>query len=107
MAHERLRYCAGKACDCHAKAPLGFGVVSEGSSLCRSGRERKRQGGGTPLIKAHAIPQVVTRSEEGKILTWRKRVPRGTEKRVGDSAGGVGGVPVLVGAASACPIDFL
>ena len=33
MAHERLRYCAGKACDCHAKAPLGFGVVSEGSSL--------------------------------------------------------------------------
>ena len=26
MAHERLRYCAGKACDCHAKAPLGFGV---------------------------------------------------------------------------------
>jgi hypothetical protein len=46
MAHERLRYCAGKACDCHAKAPLGFGVVSEGSSLCRFETERKRAGWG-------------------------------------------------------------
>jgi hypothetical protein len=51
MAHERLSYCAGKARDCHAKAPLGFGVVSEGSSLCRSERERKRQGRGTPLSR--------------------------------------------------------
>ena len=87
MAHERLRYCAGKACDCHAKAPLGFGVVSEGSSLCRSETEHKRQGGGTPLIKAHSMAQVVTTSEEGKILVFRKRVPRGTEKRVGTRPG--------------------
>lgn len=61
MAHERLRYCAGKACDCHAKAPLGFGVVSEGSSLCRFEQSTKGQGGGIPLIKAQSIAQVVTR----------------------------------------------
>ena len=92
MAHERLRYCAGKACDCHAKAPLGFGVVSEGSSLCRSETEHKRAGWGNTAIKSHSMAQVVTTSEEGKILIFRKRVPRGTEKRVGDSAGRVGGV---------------
>jgi hypothetical protein len=46
MAHERLRYCAGKACDCHAKAPLGFGVVKRRLQPLPFRTEHKRTGWG-------------------------------------------------------------
>jgi len=105
MAHERLRYCAGKACDCHAKAPLGFGVVSEGYSLCRPETERKSQGRGPPRSRTPW-----RHLERGKKRSgfWPSANVFHVEQKVrGDSVGEMGGVPLLGGAASACPIDFL